>query len=97
MKIRESIGSPTLNVGSSFGSVEVQISLSNLSTSQEYEMRLLALLLARNFASPCFGHEPKARVVTNNSIKDDNIALKIGGHMFGLLHLEKMSLNKRNT
>jgi len=30
---------------------------------------LPSFLLARNLASPCFGHEPKARVATKN---DDN-------------------------
>ncbi len=37
------------------------------SHSQEYEMWLPGSFLAHNFASPCLGREPKARVVT----KDD--------------------------
>jgi hypothetical protein len=60
LKIQGSIGTPTPKVWSSFGNVEVQFSHSP--RSMKCDSR--ASLLARNFASPYFGHKPKAMVAT---------------------------------
>jgi len=51
--------------GSSFGSVEVH-SLTLSHTPKNMECDSWASLLACTFASPCLGHEPKARVATND-------------------------------
>jgi hypothetical protein len=49
--------------GSSFGSVKVH-SLTLFCTLESMRCDSQASLLARNLASPCLGHEPKARVTT---------------------------------
>jgi len=54
--------------GNSLGSVRVHsFTLSYIPGDVRCDSR--ASLLAHNFANPCFGREPKARVVTNESSK----------------------------
>jgi len=60
LKIRESIGTPTPQVGS-LKSVRVH-SLTLSYTPGSIRCASRASLLARTLASPCFGREPKARV-----------------------------------
>jgi hypothetical protein len=62
LKIQESTRTLTPKTGVPLG---VQSSIPHtLLHSQEHEMWLLGFVLARILASPCLGHEPKARVVT---------------------------------
>jgi hypothetical protein len=61
LKIRESIETPTPKMGVHLG---MRGFLHILLHSHEHEMWLSGSLLARTFASPCLGHEPKARVAT---------------------------------
>jgi hypothetical protein len=65
LKIRESIWDSNSHNGSSLGSVRVH-SLTFFCTPKSMGCDSRASLLARNLASPCFGHEPNARVVTHN-------------------------------
>jgi len=62
LKIREFIKNPTPKVGVHLG---VWGSFPHtLLHSREHEMWLASAFLARTFASPCFDHKPKARVIT---------------------------------
>jgi hypothetical protein len=63
LKIWESMGTPTPKVGVSLGSVRVySLTLSCTLESMQHDSR--ASFLARNLATPCLGHEPKARIAT---------------------------------
>jgi len=64
LKIRESIGTPTLKMGTHLG--VWGFIPSTFLHFQKHEMWLFGSLLACTFASPCLGHEPKARVTTPN-------------------------------
>jgi hypothetical protein len=59
--------------------------------SQEHVTWLPASLLARNLASPCFGREPKARVMTIGILEKPKIETNIGvcnlNHVF--IHKKK--------
>jgi hypothetical protein len=46
--------------------------LHTLLHSWEHEMWLSSSLLARTFASPCLGYEPKARVATKDTTRKTN-------------------------
>ncbi len=63
LKIQKSIWDSNSQNGSSFGSVRVH-SLTLFRAPGSMRCDSQASLLARTFASPCFGHEPKIRVVT---------------------------------
>jgi len=62
LKIWKSIKTPILKMGTHLG--VWGFILSTFLHSQEHEMWLPGSLLARTFASPCLGLEPKARVMT---------------------------------
>ncbi len=67
LKIRESIGTPTPQVGS-LKSVRVH-SLTLSYTPGSIRCASRASFLSRTFASPCFDRKPKARVVTQKVLK----------------------------
>jgi hypothetical protein len=65
LKIQESMRSPNSQSGSSLGTVRVHsLTLSYISRGMRCDS--WAYLLARTFANPCLGCEPKARVATND-------------------------------
>jgi hypothetical protein len=66
LKVWESIETPTPKNGSSLGSVRVH-SLTFSYIFGNMRCDSWASFLAHTLASPCFGHEPKARVVTSTS------------------------------
>jgi hypothetical protein len=61
LKIRESIGTPTPKVRTH---LEVWGFIPSSYTPESMKCDFRASHLARTFASPCFGYEPKARVMT---------------------------------
>ncbi len=63
LKIRESIWDSSSQNGSSIGSVKVH-SLTFFCTPTSMRCDSWASFLAHTFASPYFGHEPKAKVAT---------------------------------
>jgi hypothetical protein len=68
LKIRESIRTPTPKVGAHlgvWGFIPSTLSYSPKSTKCDSRVSLLA----RPFASPCLGHEPKVMVATKIDIK----------------------------
>jgi hypothetical protein len=62
LKIWESVGTLTPKVGAHLGVWGFIPSLSYTRRSMKCDSQ--ASLLARTFTSPCFGHEPKAKVAT---------------------------------
>jgi hypothetical protein len=62
---------PNSQSGSSLGSVKVY-SLTFSCTLKNMEHDSWASFLARNLTTPCFGHEPKARVATEFLVKITN-------------------------
>jgi hypothetical protein len=60
LKIRKSIGTPTLKVGAHLRVCGLIPSFSDTLESMKCDSR--ASLLACTFASPCFGHEPMLRL-----------------------------------
>ncbi len=63
LKIWESTGTPTPEVGAQLGSVGVH-SRTFSYIPESMKSNSWASLLARIFASPCLGREPKTKVVT---------------------------------
>jgi hypothetical protein len=67
LKIQESIWTPTPKLGALIwergGSFT--LTFSHFHTLESMKCDYRASLLARTFARPCFGHEPKARVATS--------------------------------
>jgi hypothetical protein len=68
LKIWKSIRTPAPKVKAHFGNVKVH-SFTPFHTPGSMKCDSQASLLARTFASLCFGHKPKARVATTYAFK----------------------------
>ncbi len=75
LKIQESIRTSTPKVGAHFGVWGFIPALSYIHGSMKCDSR--ASFLARIFTSPCFGHEPRAKVATILLLNSNSIPLQI--------------------